>query len=158
MNFFRVITVLMITLSLCIQSSANNHEVISSPETVQSNDVIDYNPTISIEGNNLNIKFSHNLENLQRVIDVNGEGPNKRYIIRFAPSIVNSQNQAIPVNGISNELKYDFDEELDISNMQESETFTIEVYDTGIDYADPMSFAEPKGKGSVVVNDNTSGN
>jgi len=136
---------------------AANEEDSKTPKvTTEQQEGLDFNPTISVTETALSIQFSHTTGNLQRVIDLNGEGPEQRYIIRYAPGITNSQNPTSPVTGAPNDPNFNFSEDLDLSTLSATTKITVEVYDTEIDYADPMSLSEPKGKGSIVVNDNTS--
>ena len=114
-----------------------------------------FEPTITQYGDQLNVQFTHSQNNLMRVIDINGEGPDRRYIIRYAPSIQNSPNAVEQLTGNPGENGAHFSDDLELSTFTESNTVTVEVYDHDLDYSDPMSLSDPKGKGSVVVNDNT---
>lgn len=114
-----------------------------------------YQPTIDQNEGQLNIQFTHNEANLMRVVDVNGEGPDRRYIVRYAPVILNSPGETAQISGMAGDEMTEFADALDIATFTESNMITVEIYTHDIDYADPMSLSDPKGKGSVVVNDNT---
>jgi len=90
-----------------------------------------------------------------RVVDINGEGPDRRYIIRYAPSIQNSPNAPEQISGNPGDQTTHFSDDMDLATFTESNMITVEVYNHELDYSNPMSLSDPKGKGSVVVNDNT---